>query len=406
MAKKDYDWHDGAVLEDHSKKKHTILLEYFSEYLRIRCKLPQQEKFKLVIVDGFSGAGLYKNGEFGSPFIFINTLINVTKEINIYRSTQKFKLINIECLIIFNDVNTLAIKTLEENLTPLLSGARETEKNLLINPIFFNQNFGDAYLNIRNVILKNKCHNVFFNLDQCGYSHVTSKIIQDITNTWRSSEILLTFMIQSFLAYLPLEDVKNSFLTPETLEKIKSIRENGVPLTKKEWLGDVEKIIFEHLKFCAAYVSPFSINNPNGWQYWLMHFATSHRARQVYNDILHKFGDAQAHFGKAGLHMLSFNPKDNANLYLFNDDSRASAIDALMEDIPRYVSQSGKAILVEQFYKNTYNETPAHSEDIHQAIIDNQELEVITKEGGARRKANTIKIDDIIRLKPQKSFYF
>ena len=85
MVKKSYDWDGGAILEDHTKKKHTILSEYFGEYLRIRCKLPQQERFRLAIVDGFSGAGLYKNGEYGSPLIFIDALSNLTKEINAHR---------------------------------------------------------------------------------------------------------------------------------------------------------------------------------------------------------------------------------------------------------------------------------------------------------------------------------
>jgi three-Cys-motif partner protein len=74
MARKDYDWDGGAELEVHTKKKHSILREYFRQYLIIRCQLPQQEKFRLAIVDGFSGAGLYKCGNFGSPLIFVDVL--------------------------------------------------------------------------------------------------------------------------------------------------------------------------------------------------------------------------------------------------------------------------------------------------------------------------------------------
>ena len=407
MVKKSYDWSGGAILEDHTKKKHTILSEYFSEYLRIRCKLPQQEKFRLAIVDGFSGAGLYKHGEYGSPMIFIDTLARVTKEINIYRASQGHKLVSIECLIIFNDCDPNVIQKLKENSAPILAGLQETEKNLIIHNEFLSEKFEDAYGKIKDRILKTKCNNVFFNLDQCGYSQVTAKVIRDITSTWRSAEVLLTFMIKSFLTYLsPQSDAKGSTLEPEVQEKINLIMKNG-PLNKKEWLGEAEKITFNHLKSCAKYVSPFSINNPDGWQYWFMHFATSHRARQVYNDILHKFGEAQAHYGRAGLNMLSYDPGyQKAGLYLFDEDSRNVSREALMDDIPRLVSQAGDVLLVEQFYENAYNETPAHSEDIHQAIIDNPELEVITGSGGARRKANTIKVGDTIRLISQKSFYF
>lgn len=407
MAKKSYDWDGGAPLEDHTKKKHTILSEYLAEYLRIRCRIPQQERFRLAIVDGFSGAGLYKDGEYGSPLIFLDTLINVTKEINSHRAVQGHKLINIECLIIFNDSDPVAIQKLRENLAPMLGGIKEAEDNIDIYTEFYNEKFENGYLKIRDRILKTGCKNVFFNLDQCGYSHVTMQVIRDITSTWKSSEILLTFMIKSFLAYLSPDKKNNKArLEPEIQEKIDIILDGGV-INKKEWLGEAEKITFNYLRSCAKYVSPFSINNPDGWQYWYMHFATSHRARQVYNDILHKFGEAQAHYGRAGLNMLSYNSdQQKAGLYLFGEDSRSESKEALMEDIPRLVSEAGDALLVEQFYENAYNETPAHSEDIHQAIIDSQELEVITASGGARRKASTIKVDDTIRLISQRSFYF
>ena len=86
MVQKNYDWKGGATLDDHTKKKHTILQEYFRQYLITRCKLPQREKFRLVIVDGFSGAGLYACGSYGSPLIFVDVLQNTLVSINIDRT--------------------------------------------------------------------------------------------------------------------------------------------------------------------------------------------------------------------------------------------------------------------------------------------------------------------------------
>jgi three-Cys-motif partner protein len=74
VAESPYDWEGGAPLDEHTKKKHTILTEYFRQYLITRCQLPKQEKFRLAIVDGFSGAGVYKCGSFGSPLIFVDVL--------------------------------------------------------------------------------------------------------------------------------------------------------------------------------------------------------------------------------------------------------------------------------------------------------------------------------------------
>ena len=68
--------------------------------------------------------------------------------------------------------------------------------------------------------------------------------------------------------------------------------------------------MFDVFRGCARYVSPFSINNPDGWRYWLIHFANNYRARQEYNNILHKNSSMQAHFGRSGLNMLVFDPKE------------------------------------------------------------------------------------------------
>lgn len=152
-------------------------------------------------------------------------------------------------------------------------------------------------------------------------------------------------------------------------------------------------------------MSPFSIHNPDGWRYWLIHFANSYRARQVYNDVLHKNKNSQAHFGRSGLNMLSYDPVHDGRLYLFDSSDRELAKEQLLEDIPRLVSESGDAIGVGSFYENIYNLTPAHSDDIHSAMIENPDIQVITPGGGERRKANTIEAGDVLKLNGQRSFF-
>lgn len=149
LVDKNYDWDGGAILEDHTKKKHKILSEYFSEYLRVRCKHPQQSKFRLAIVDGFSGAGKYKEGEYGSPLIFIDTLSCLIKEINCYRTSQGHKSVSIECLIIFNDSCPIAIQKLKENTSSLLAPLKESEKNLQIHCEYLNNEFDKSYSYIK-----------------------------------------------------------------------------------------------------------------------------------------------------------------------------------------------------------------------------------------------------------------
>lgn len=405
MAKKEYDWKQGAILEDHTKKKHEILQQYFHQYLVTRCQLPKQEKFRLVIVDAFSGAGYYQGGHFGSPLIFIDTLKKATDEINISRIEKGVRPIQIECLLMFNDMDKAAIAQLQKNITPHVLSISENGRKLHVKVEYLNDKFETLYPYIKKRIGIARCGNVFFNLDQCGYSHVNSRIIRDIISSWKSAEVILTFMITSMLAFLsPSKGNSKIPIEPEIKAKIDAILADGNLLGKQKWLGKAEKVVYSLFKGIAPFVSPFSIHNPDGWRYWLMHFANSHRARQVYNDILHQDGKAQAHFGRAGLKMLSYSPQEEGNLYLFDNDSRELAKEELHGDIPRLISEQGDTLGVYDFYKIAYSETPAHSDDIHKAILSNPDIEVLTDTGGTRR--NTIKPDDTLRLKSQKSLIF
>lgn len=407
MAEKRYEWAEGAKLEEHSRRKHKILREYVFDYLSVRCKLPQQERFRLAIVDGFAGGGRYQCGTAGSPLIFIEELKRAVEAVNARRTVQGLAAIEVECLLIFNDATRDALDLLKTNVAPLQTDIGQTCPKLHIRVEYLNELFEDAYPKIKGLLDQGRYRSVLFNLDQCGDSHVERDTILDIMRSYPSAEIFYTFMISSLLAFLK----KNQ---PEQLQA----RLNHLGLTsadisaldrvmsKNDWLGTAENIVFDAFRLCAPYVSPFSINNPGGWRYWLIHFANAYRARQVYNNILHDNASLQAHFGRSGLNMLSYDPQhEDGMLYLFDDDGRTAAKDQLLGDIPRLVTESGDALLVKDFYESIYNITPAHADDVHGAIIDNPDLEVITPVGGERRKANTIGINDVIKMKRQISFF-
>ena len=407
MVKKIYDWADGATLEDHSRRKHKILREYVYDYLTVRCKLPQQKRFRLAIVDGFSGGGRYRCGAAGSPLIFIEELKRATEAVNTLRVARGIGRVEVECLLVFNDASRDAINQLKQHATPLLSDVVQTCPNLHLHIEYSNELFEDGYRKIENILKQGRYRSVLFNLDQCGDRHVDRNTIARIIHSFPAAEIFYTFMITSLLAFLqkdqPVQLRKR--LAHLELEDLSIEKLNG-HMARKEWLGTAERIVFDAFRLCAPYVSPFSINNPDGWRYWLIHFAKAYRARQVYNNILHDNASHQAHFGRSGLDMLYYDPShEKGTLYLFDEKGRECAKDQLLGDIPRLVTDAGDVISVMEFYEGIYNATPAHADDIHAAVIENPDLEVITPAGGKRRKANTIGRGDIIKLKRQRSFF-
>lgn len=403
-----YKWIEGATLDDHSKKKHLIISEYLRKYLLTRCQLPQQEKFRLIFVDAFSGSGLYSCGSLGSPLLFVDTLCQAIQEMNLSRLNNKLKPVLVDATLIMNDISTDAIEILRKNIAPYQVQAIETP-NLKLSTVFFNESFQDVYPKIKSYINSQRCNNVLINLDQYGYSDVTTEHIKDMCSSWRSTEVILTFMIESVITYLSPNKEKAKGIALETDLKnaiFNLLEDNSSPLNKKQWLGEVEKLVYESFFKCAKFVSPFCINNPKGWRYWLMHFSNEPRARQVYNNILHQEAGMQAHFGRSGLRMLSYDPSEEANLYIFDQNSRKNAKNDLYDDIPRLITSMGRELDVNTFYNSVYSQTPAHSDDIHEMIIANPDLEVITHKGGNRRKSNTISAKDTIRVKSQTSMFF
>lgn len=377
MSSKEYDWANGAQLLDHTARKLKVLGEYFAEYLRVRCtKFPQQEHFKLAIVDGFCGGGRYLGGEMGSPLVFLDTLSKTIAEIDVARQSNGFRQLSYECLFLINDFDPEAVTSVRRELQPLLAQIKQERPQLHLEVQVRNQAFRDFYPLARERLVAENFRNVLFNLDQCGDKLVSRDVIVEIMQQFASAEVFLTFMIKSLIAFLKKQDPEALYRRLAHLDVSRAnLGELDGIMSRKEWLGTAERIVFDNLSSAAPFASPFSIHNPEGWRYWLMHFAKSPRARQVYNDILHENANAQAHFGRAGLEMFSFDPSREGKLYLFDTDGRATAREQLLEDVPRTIAGFGDTITVGEFYHQVYSRTPAHSEDLRSAIFESHDVE-------------------------------
>lgn len=248
---------------------------------------------------------------------------------------------------------------MKTHVAPVQADIAATCPKLHLRVEYLNELFEAAYPTIKRFLEQGRYRSVIFNLDQCGHSHVERNTILDIMHSYPAAGIFYTFVISSLLAFLQKDQPDRLRAQLDHL----GLRNNDVQalegmMNQKDWLGTAEKIVFDAFRLCAPYVSPFSINNPGGWRYWLIHFANAYRARQVYNNILHDNASLQAHFGRSGLNMLSYDPRhDEGTLYLFDDSGRASAKTQLLGDIPRLVTDAGDAMSVMEFYESIYNVT-------------------------------------------------
>lgn len=407
MVKEIFDYKK-KTLDDHSKAKHRILKDYLRKYLLIRCgNVFKQSLFKLVIVDGFAGGGVYACGSPGSPVIFINTISAAFDEVNIKRHLEGKPPVSIECHFFFNELQRDTLEILKTKVAPHLYALNE--KHGLSGEVNFSQRpFDQFYREYKAKIRAIGSGNILFNLDQQGYTDVHLDIIPDIMGTWDSAEIFLTFVhgaIKTFISPDLHKDHTLRNMPPEVWQEAMSIAQEEV-ISNTQWLARLESLLFHALRGRAPYASPFSIHNPKGWSYWLVHFARQHQARRAYNDTLHTISNGQAHFGNGGIDMLNYNPEHEGRLYLFREEDRERDRDILTEDVGRVLSKNSYAMRVSDFYQAIYNTTPSHSEDIDNALINNPQIEVKSSEKGLRRASHTIKKQDIIVLKRQGEMIF
>jgi three-Cys-motif partner protein len=156
MVAKKYPWEDGAKLEEHTKRKHKILREYFARYLAVRCAFPAQTKFRLAIVEGFAGGGRYACGTPGSPLIFIEELRAATEAFNLKRQSEGMATLDIECFMILNDAKNATVEFLKTHVEPVLAAVKAEVPRLHLHVEYRSQPFEAVYLEIKALLAQGR----------------------------------------------------------------------------------------------------------------------------------------------------------------------------------------------------------------------------------------------------------
>ncbi len=409
MANVKYDWANGAELKKHTQCKLDILKDYFAQYLRVKCS-PMVRHFRIAIVDGFAGGGIYQDDIFGSPLIFLQELKDFLQEDNAKRSIQGLPELSIECLFIVNETDPEANEKLYAQLKKFKADSDTLKEKLNLKILKLQKPFIEAYPKIKEILLNKRFQNVLFNIDPCGYSQVNFATLRDIMNSFKNVEIFYTFMIGALLQFASLKQDR-IHLIKNNIKKLGFTSEdffnNKTSWKKSEWLGAAERMIHAEFSNIANFVSPFAINQECsiGYNYWLLHFANNYRAREVYNNVLHNNAKGSAHFGRSGLKMLEYTSEERGKEFNFSGNMREESKKVLDYDIPKFISEFGDGMSVGDFRSAIYNDTPAHSTDINSVLIENPDIEVLTDKERERRSKNSILITDFIRLKKQASFH-
>ncbi len=247
-------------LDAHTQAKHRILEEYLKAWFPI---LSRYNK-RIVYIDGFSGPGIYKRGESGSPIIALRCLIDHSLNLCRERSGCEF-------VFFFIERNEERVKILSDKIKEIFPDLPQNVNIHLENSEF------DATMDPILTDLEKKGLNLaptFTFIDPFGYGGLPFHIIRRILS-YNQCEVFINFAYDSINRFIEAKDSRETIFDDffETKEW-REIREIKDPDKRN---ASLTRLYTNQLKTAARYVRAFEmINYLNKISYYL-YFATNHQ---------------------------------------------------------------------------------------------------------------------------------
>jgi three-Cys-motif partner protein len=415
---KHYDWRDGpAELESHSLTKHEVLVGYLIRYFEQRTMSARgMERFRLTLVDGFCGGGLYRirgtsDTVLGSPL----RMLKAVEEAEFLLNRDRPKKLELDIQYIFIDKDKHAIAHLRKVLTSEGYGSLIGKKIHLVC-----EEFGTAASSTIACVSRHtpRAHRALFFLDQYGYREVPAPLIRQIFTSLPNSEVVLTFHVSSFATYTNDEfaehvskalaiDIKAA-LGGQTIDDIKD--------NDADWRRFIQGALYQALvsKCGARFFTPFFIRGQGSGhgEYWLVHLSQHHRAQDVMKQVHWKFQNHFVHYGGAGLDMLAphtmgFRQEFDGG-FQFDDVALEASNSALIRQLSRNLATRPGPIRIGELFSSTCNTSPATAGMYHQALaalVGEKEITITSEDGKPRRHARYMVDTDLVEKSTQANLF-
>jgi three-Cys-motif partner protein len=424
VVKKAYEWSaDGvpAQIAQHSVAKHEVLKAYLLEYLQTLVSSPHQDAMRVTLVDGFAGGGIYSHedtGErvLGSPFAFLNTV----REAEALMSLQRTKPLQMLVDYIFVEKHPAGFASLKKTL----------------HDEGFSDRFGvDIHLHqggfedhAASIIQFIKCKSPrkgrsLFLLDQYGYSDVPLPMIRKILSELPSSEVILTFAVDSFINFVSdtpqSQKILQSLGIPDVFQG-RSV--SDIKITEPEFRLFIQSRLYKSLieKTGAKYYTVFFIRTTGHGDYWLVHLSQHPRARDVMTGVHWESNNHFLHYGGAGIDMfqdavLGYQTRKDDDFigqsslpFGFDDTASNSCIAALMEQLPGLIHSHEDGLTFGELFATTCNTSPADSSRYKEALerlIELKEIDAFSADSKRRLKATTLTTTDRLTQNRQAKLF-
>ena len=404
------------TLQPHSEAKHEVLRAYLQHYFDTLTLNPRRDTLRLTLVDGFAGYGHYNNHiskmVSGSPFIMLEEAVSAETRLNCARD----KKIAVDISFVFvekkKDVFLFLKTALESSCYKALI---DTKKIYLLNSSFQKA----APQIIQHILNKTpKSGRSVFLLDQYGYAQVDTHLVKTILHTLPSSEVILTFNVDSFLNFVN-DDNKAKILGNIGLQSIPAMLQNrsieNIKQNEADWRLFIQSALYPNLvSACGAkFYTLFFIRSEKGHgNYWLLHLSNHPTARDVMAQVHWDHSNYFIHYGEPGLNTFQvpvYSTRKANRLFGFDREAKEDSKDMMLDQIPEIIRNIDRSVTFADLYASTCNTTPAVAAMYKEALsllASENYLEIRSKDGSIRKSSRSISSKDTISIPNQRRFVF
>ena len=390
-----FEWHPDAPppsIEPHSKTKLEVLRSYLRAYFDRLNVNPVREEFKLDLIDGFAGGGLFLDGTAevsGTPLV----MLEETEKAGVRLNEKRAKQLRIDCRFYFVDKEQAHTDHLRKVL-----GERDhhvdDDRIVVRNGLFENEVEGIIASVRQRQPLSGRA---IFLLDQTGFKQVQLSLVSRIFDALPAAEVILTFAADSLVNHLAETPQTTKMATPLQLtdsqicDLIQQRGEDGGRALVQRTLRNQVRTVTG-----ATYDTPFFIRPRQSRRaLWFLHLSRHPTARDV---MIQRHWDIQntfEHYGRGDFGMLGWDAlrdSETLPLFQFGELDELKMREELLESLPRelFGLVSEHPVTMDALRHMLANRTAARFSDLNQVIVrlvQEREFEILNPEGKVRSRS-------------------
>ena len=380
-------------LEEHSKAKLDVLRRYLRAYFDRLAANPARDEFRLDLIDGFAGGGVFQHGnrvESGTPLIMLEEYKSAQDRLNKGRS----KPLHFNCKFHFVDVNPDHTTHLRQVLED--RGYRVDNNEIVVHDSPFEDVAEDI---IADVLRRQpRAGRAIFLLDQTGFSQVPLPLVARIFEMLPTAEVILTFAADALVNHIANTPAFVQAVAPLSLSE-RQIQDFIQLRSGDGGRALVQRVMREHFltNTSAKYDTPFFIRPRRSRRaLWFLHLSRHLTARDVMIQCHWSSFNTFEHYGPGDFNMLGWDALNTGTLPLFNfedfeaEQMRTQLLDSMPEEL--YALAAHDPVTVDVMHHALANRTAARFSDLDKVVIrlvQEGEFDILSPSGRMRQRTLT-----------------